>query len=190
MLLRRTGPHRPPATVLARAGRGRRRCKGAGAGDGGRRPSRQSLVRSSTLPRYQRAIATNLGRGVSSGVASASACVGRAPTRPSRKRGLGPASARSRIGQGVGPGLGVPCRRRHRRGPLVHGEGLGFRRRSRPDQGLVQKSISASGARIILHEFSSRRRRGRAGQAERRRTLSATPSSRCRVEGVKDDAGT
>ena len=139
--------------MLARAGRGRRRCKGAGAGDG-RRPSRQSLVRSSTLPRYQRAIATNLGRGVSSGVASASACVGRAPTRPSRRRGLGPASARSRIGQGVGPGLGVPCRRRHRRGPLVHGEGVGFRRRSRPDQGLVQKSIS--GERVRCANNSSR----------------------------------
>ena len=119
----------------------------------------------------------------------AHASVVRQHDRP-RRRGLGPASARSRIGQGVGPGLGVPCRRRHRRGPLVHGEGVGFRRRSRPDQGLVQKSISASGARIILHKFSSRRRRGRAGQAERRRTLSATPSSRSRVEGVKDDAGT
>ena len=52
-----------------------------------------------------------------------------------------PASARSGVGQSVGPGLGIPCRRRRRRGRHGGlGEGVDFRRRSRPDQGFVQKS--------------------------------------------------
>ena len=44
------------------------------------------------------------------------------------------------------------------------------------------------GCTTILHYVISRRWRGRAGPVERRGTGIATPSSRCRVDGVEDDA--
>jgi hypothetical protein len=51
-----------------------------------------------------------------------------------------PAPARSGVGQSVGPGLGFRVGVGAGAGDVGQGEGVGFRCRSRPDQGLVQKS--------------------------------------------------